>query len=105
MPEILDYDTLVEGYNEGLLTTLRGHGASAGFLEAWVPDEDTINSIVNMVEAAGSSGHYAITLRVTNRALPTARHDELARALAPMGRVEIERVDGGALVKFSGQGN
>lgn len=104
MPDILDYDTLVQGYNEGLLTTLRGHGANAGFLETWVPDEDTINSIVNMVEAAGSSGHYAITLRVTNRALPVARHHDLVRSLAPLGRVEIERIDGGALVKFSGQG-
>lgn len=105
MSDILDYDALVQGYSEGLLTTLRGHGAGAGFLEAWVPDEDTINSIVNMVEAAESSGHYAITLRVTNRALPVARHDDLARALAPMGRVEIERIDGGAFVKFSGQGD
>jgi hypothetical protein len=104
MPDILDYETLVQGYNEGLLTTLRGHGAGAGFLEAWVPDEDTINSIVNMVEAAESSGHYALTVRVTNRALPVARHGDLARALAPMGHVEIERVDGGALVKFSGRG-
>lgn len=104
MSDILDYDALVQGYNEGLLTTLRSHGANAGFLEAWVPDEDTINSIVNMVEAAESSGHYAVSLRVTNRALPVARHGDLARALAPLGRVEFERIDGGAIVKFSGQG-
>lgn len=103
MAEILDYDALVRGYNEGLLTTLRSHGANAGFLETWVPDEDPINSIVNMVEAAQSSGHYALTLRVTEQALALSRHNELTGALAPFGRVEIERIDGGALIKFTGQ--
>ena len=52
MTDPIDYEALVESYNDRLLNQLRSHGVDHAFLEMWVPDEDPVNSILNMVEAA-----------------------------------------------------
>lgn len=49
---IIDYDALVTAYNTSLVTHLRGHTAGADFLELWVPDEDPVQGLVDLADAA-----------------------------------------------------
>jgi len=85
----LAYEQLVEDFNRKLLTQLRGHGAEAEYLEMWVPDEDPVKSIVNMVEAASAYGQAELRVSVAEATLPRARHAALAAELGAFGRVDI----------------
>ena len=89
MSAVLAYEELVEDFNRKLLTQLRGHGAEAEYLEMWVPDDDPVKSIVNMVEAAGAYGRSELRVSVTAATLPAERHAALAAELGALGRVEI----------------
>lgn len=51
-----DYEQLVAAFNHSLNTQLRGHGSENRYLETWVPDEDPVKGILNMVESALSAG-------------------------------------------------
>jgi hypothetical protein len=89
MSAALAYENLVEDFNRRLLTQLRGHAAEADYLEMWVPDEDPVKSIVNMVEAAAAYGRAELSVSVAATTLPRERHAALAAALGALGRVEI----------------
>ena len=45
MTSAIDYEALVEAFEEALVTKLRGHGAEADYLEMWVPDEHTCSRL------------------------------------------------------------
>jgi len=89
MEPVLAYEDLVEDFNRSLVTQLRRHGAEAEYLETWVPDEDPVKSIVNMVEAAGAYGRDELRVSVAAATLPAARHAALRAELGALGRVEI----------------
>lgn len=101
MSTLIDYDRLTAEFSQSLVTTLRGHKPAADYLEIWVPDEDPVKGILNMVEAAQVSGQDAITLQVSGKTLPSARHDELRDELAAIGNVQIESVDGKTVVSVA----
>ncbi|WP_193188786.1 hypothetical protein [Nisaea sediminum] len=88
--QAINYENLVASYEDRLLNQLRSHGVDLDFLEMWVPDEDSVASILNMAEAAGAFGTENFTLRVSNTSLPRAKHDELRTALGPFSDVEID---------------
>ena len=104
MDSVLPYEDLVEDFNRKLLTQLRGHGAEAEYLEMWVPDEDPVKSIVNMVEAAGAYGRSELRVSVAAATLPASRHAALADALAALGRVEIRPAGGRSEIVVTGIG-
>ena len=89
MSEILPYEELVAEFNRKLLTQLRGHAADAEYLEMWVPDEDPVKSLVNMVEAASAYGQAELRVSIAEATLPRARHAMLAAELGALGRVDI----------------
>ena len=64
VPQI-DYDALLAAYRESLVTVLRGFSAGPAFLEAWVPDEDPVRSVVSVVEAAREAGLAGLELDVS----------------------------------------
>lgn len=87
MTTVLDYEALTADFNDKLMTQLRGHGADNEYLETWVPDEDPVKSILNMVEAAQSSGleamniHFAAaTMTETQRAALLDEVSQIAEA-------------------------
>jgi len=92
----LDYDALVQEYWQSLTTVLRGFQSAPGveFLEAWVPDDDHIKSLVTIIEAAKERGVEAVTIRLgpdTVRALDAARLNAKA---ATFGIVRLEVQEG-----------
>lgn len=102
----LPYEALVAEFQDGLLNALRGHGAAQEFLEMWVPDEDPVLGILNMVESAEAAGCPAIAVRVRLDTLPAARHAELEGLLAGLGIATVRTEEGGgtALVTVAALG-
>ncbi|MCG8555206.1 MAG: hypothetical protein MJD61_07945 [Proteobacteria bacterium] len=94
----LDFDQLCADYRSGLATKLRGFGPSADYLELWVPDEDPMRSVANMLDAAAELGRPELTLRMG--AATTASMDlaELEQAAREFGRVRLVRLEDGVVL-------
>jgi hypothetical protein len=85
--KILDYDKLVEAYASNLDVTLRGFRPAEEMLDTWVPDDDPIRSLCNLVEAAQLGGSDAVSVRVSSRTLQTASPGSVKEKLATLGEV------------------
>jgi hypothetical protein len=94
----LNYEDLVRAFEEALVTKLRGHAAEAEYLEMWVPDENPVKSILNMVEAAEAYGRDEIAVEVATNTLSGAQVNELLEVLRDIGVVEITAREPGHLI-------
>ena len=99
--EPIDYETLVDSYNDRLLNQLRGHGVDHAFLEMWVPDEDPIISILNMVEAAEAHGTDGFSLRLRSETLSADGYAALIEAVGPIAKLLTEIGEDHGLVHVS----
>ena len=95
MTGALNYEILVRAFEQALVTKLRGHGADADYLEMWVPDEDPVKSLLNMVEAAEAYGRDDIAIEVAAETLSEAQVKELLALLGNIGSPEIAARPGG----------
>lgn len=102
MSGALNYEVLVQAFEEALVTKLRGHGAEADYLEMWVPDEDPVKSILNMVEAAEAYGRDDIAVEVAAETLSEPQLAELSRVLSAMGSAKITATAEGRLIEVTG---
>lgn len=102
MTGTLNYDLLVQAFEEALVTKLRGHGAEADYLEMWVPDDDPVKSILNMVEAAEAFGRDKIAIEVSAETLTEAQVNELLAVLGDIGSPQITARADGRLVEVTG---
>jgi len=100
----IDYDKLVADYQAGLFTELRGFGPGAGFLETWVPDEDPVRSLLNMVEAAESFGQEAFSVAIGGATARRVDVAALGALVGALGTVRVEPRGDGLLVEVSGIG-
>lgn len=100
----IQYETLFARFSESLMTSLRGHDIGLAFLEMWVPDEDPVKSILNMVESAEMNGAHSLAVTVRRDTLPTGRDAELLAQLAGLGIATIESTGTDALVRITGIG-
>lgn len=87
--DILDYDALVQEFEDGLVNNLRLHGVGDDFLEMWVPDPDPVKGVLNMAEAAESFGLEQISMKVSLATIPPERHAELAAILGVIGSTDM----------------
>ena len=99
MTAALNYEDLVHAFEEALVTKLRGHAAEAEYLEMWVPDEDPVKSLLNMVEAAQDYGRAEIAIQVAAETLAEDRVNELFGILCDIGTVEVTPQPSGWLIE------
>ena len=102
MTATLNYEVLVRAFEEALVTKLRGHGAEADYLEMWVPDEDPVKSILNMVEAAEAFGRDGIAIEVSAETLDDAQVNELLAVLRDIGSPHVTPQTEGRLIEVTG---
>ena len=102
MTAALNYEDLVQAFEEALVTKLRGHGAEADYLEMWVPDEDPVKSLLNMVEAAEAYGRDEIAIEVSSETLSDAQVNELLAVLRDIGAPRVTGRAGGRLIEVTG---
>ncbi|MGB0683118.1 MAG: hypothetical protein ACPGOV_10440 [Magnetovibrionaceae bacterium] len=93
----LDYATLVADYEAGLVEKLRGFGPAAAYLELWVPDEDPVVGITNLLDAAVSAGETTVTLKLPD----TVDVGRLAAEAGDFGELDLTQEDNGWLLEAS----
>jgi hypothetical protein len=92
---LLDYESLLAEYETGLFTKLRGFGPAAEFLETWVPDEDPVKSLLNMVEAAEMFGQSTLSVCVGPSTASSLDLKALEAMASRLGAVQIQKHDNG----------
>lgn len=65
------YEALVAAYQSSLTTVLRGFRSTEEFefLDTWVHDDDPVNSLLNIVEAAQDAGLNAVSIAIGHATL------------------------------------
>jgi hypothetical protein len=86
---ILNYEDLMADFNHKLVTQLRSHGSGNEYLETWVPDEDPVKSVLNMVEAALSAGLDEMEIRF---AAATMNEKQRAKLMAELSAIANARL-------------
>lgn len=86
----IDYDQLVDDYSTSLVDKLRGHGAAGTFFDHWVPDEDPVRGIINLIEAAEVGGVPNLTIRVSASKLKSSEKARLERAAEGLAVLAIQ---------------
>lgn len=89
--EIIDYESLVETFNQALLHTLRKHSVADTFLDYWVPDADPVLGIAGMADSVRIAGHPKIAIRFRIATVPEARLPELKKAFGLFSKVVLEK--------------
>jgi hypothetical protein len=89
----VNYEDLVVDFNNRLVTQLRSHGAAFEFLEMWVPDQDPVRSIQNMVEATQAYGESTLQIRISKQTITDQQIERL--------RAEVDAL-GGKLAQTAG---
>ncbi|HLH87348.1 MAG TPA: hypothetical protein VKX28_02715 [Xanthobacteraceae bacterium] len=102
--EVLDYERLVADFEVKLLTQLRNFGSDAEYLETWVPDEDPVKSILNMVEAAEAAGRSELAVRIAASTMPPDRVRDLAAEIGSLGRIDVSASADKVVITVSGIG-
>ena len=89
---VIDYESAVTAYIDNLSTILRGFGPAEElvFLETWVPDEDALQSILGIFEAAKDGGIPGVTLRVGAQTLAELDVVALEERATNWGRPEFQ---------------
>ncbi len=101
LPVRVDYERLLVEYEKGLVDTLRGFGVAAEYLESWVPDEDPVKSLCNMVEAANTYGQDAISVFIGKATAADLEPAALLAAVCELGEVRIEREADGLVLEVT----
>jgi hypothetical protein len=97
--EPVDYEKLVEMFNQALIHTLRKHSVADSFLDFWVPDADPLLGIVSMVDSARIVGLPAIDIRFRETTVPADRLPELERTLARICTPALKTQGGTVLLR------
>jgi hypothetical protein len=99
---MLNYEELMADFNHKLMTQLRGHSADNEYLETWVPDEDPVLSILNMVEAAQSSGLEAMKVHFDAKTMNETQRTTLLDEVSKIAEAQLSASAGGYDLVVSG---
>ena len=102
--EVLDYEQLVADFESKLVTQLRKFGTDADYLEMWVPDQDPVKSILNMIEAAEAFGQQGIAVSVASQTMPPDRIAALVAQVGSLGRIAVSPATDRVIITVTGIG-
>ena len=89
MTVMLNYDELKADFNNKLLTQLRGHSSTSEYLESWVPDDDPVKSILNMVESAILGGATDMCIQFNAATMSESQRTELVAEIAKFAMAKV----------------
>lgn len=87
----LDYEQLYAEYNSGLVDKLRGFGPAQEYLSLWVPDEDLLTSLRNMLDAAASAQCPRLAVRLGAASIAQLDAGRLQRLCEHFGKVSLQQ--------------
>ena len=85
----ISYEDLVSSYSNNLEVQTRGFSAGLSWLESWVPDDDLLCSLINLVEAAQIGGMDALSLRIKSPTLGDLTPADLPDLLSHMASINL----------------
>ena len=99
----LNYNELVQAYNEGLHNTLRNFKPGPDFLDTWVPDEDSTKSLFGIFEAAETSNEETLSVLVPKDVASTLNREWMKKMSNQFGELSFKDEPQGTLasLKFS----
>jgi len=95
-PPSIIYEDLVASYSSNLEVQTRGFSAGYVWLESWVPDDDILPSLLNLVEAAQIGGIAELSLGIKLETLSPMAPDEICSHLGDLASVTMD-VHGGTV--------
>jgi hypothetical protein len=95
------YESLVKDYETNLETQTRGFSAGLPWLETWVPDDDVIASINNLIEAAQNGGIDSLALSVKIQTLKLLSEKNLAAHFSHLGKIFIRSSEAEVIIEIS----
>ncbi len=101
-PLTVSYEQLVSDYQVGLIRSLRGFKPAEHFefLEAWVPDDDPVQSLFGILEAARDHRLPALAVSIGAAILQSVDLARMRELTERLGQVRIETApDSGAMLE------
>ena len=98
--EILNYEELVKEFEDSLLTKLRMHDGGEDYLDLWVPDNDTVKSLINMAEASQLAGKSSIKVNVLQSTLDKKGMERLHNEFGDLGTLSVEDRGDSWIIEF-----
>ena len=95
-PPSIIYEDLVTSYSSNLEVQTRGFSAGESWLESWVPDDDILPSLLNLVEAAQIGGLEGLSLGIKLETLSPMAPEEICGHLGDLASVTMN-VHGGTV--------
>ena len=95
----VDYGGLVTAYWDNLNTTLRKFHPGAEVLDTWVPDDDHIKSILNLLEAAQLAEQDNLEIFIDATIAGTIDESKLQEEVSEFGEVSLQEDSGGKSLK------
>ena len=95
------YESLVKDYETNLETQTRGFSAGLPWLETWVPDDDVLASVNNLIEAAQNGGIDSVALSVKMETLKLLSENNLAAHFSHLGKIFIRSSDEEVIIEMS----
>ena len=97
-PPAIIYEDLVASYFSNLEVQTRGFSAGYAWLESWVPDDDILPSLLNLVEAAQIGGIDELSLELKLETLSGMAPDELCSRFGHLAKVTMDVREGSVVL-------
>jgi len=97
----IDYNACVADYQSGLVDKLRGFGPAAEFLELWVPDEDIIESLCAMIDAAGAAGMKSVDVYLGENSAAQVDPHALQETVGEVASIQSSKKNDGLLLSIT----
>ena len=97
---LVDYDEIIEDYQNSIQTKLRGFKPKHDFLEMWVHDEDHALSILNIVESAEINNISDLSIQVSEKIWKELDPVNLKSLIEELGTVQIDDENDNKLIRI-----
>lgn len=94
------YEDLVSAYSNNLEVQTRGFSAGLSWLESWVPDDDLLPSLANLVEAAQIGGMDAIGVDFDPQTLGNESPESISKKLSHLANISFSNGGGKVHLHF-----
>jgi hypothetical protein len=95
------YEDLVAAYSNNLETQTRGFSAGFPWLESWVPDDELLPSLANLLESAQIGGMDAIGVEMESAELGSETLEGISKKLSHLASVATSNGGGRVRMEFS----
>jgi hypothetical protein len=94
------YEDLVSAYSNNLEVQTRGFTAGFSWMESWVPDDELLPSLANLVEAAQIGGMDAIGVEFDPKTLGSESPASIAQKLSHLSSISYSNGGGKVRLQF-----